>query len=227
MNSLKRILLKIADKIGITSKIPRQRIHGFIKRHATDARTLDIGSAGGPYAKYYPNRVSVDIDDKSGPDYVLDAHDLSKFKDGEFDAVLCTEVLEHMHTPQKAVDEMFRVLAKNGEVILTTRFVFPLHNVPRDFYRYTEYGLRHLFRDFGVVNIEEEIDTMGTLAVLLERIAFQTRTFGFSPLSFIWLILSKILRLFSFVFTKQFGDVGHTSEVKNIMTSGYYVHAKK
>ena len=224
---MKRYLLKLADATGLTAKIPRKRIDAFLRAHASAGKTLDIGSGHGPYANYFPHRVSIDREAGSGVDRVMDAHDLHAFGDGSFDTVLCTEVLEHLHTPERAVDEMYRVLKTGGSVILTTRFIFPLHNIPGDYFRFTRYGLRHLFRKFKSVEIIEETNTMETLAVLCERLAFQTDTLFLKPLSVWWLLLSKAIYLFSFAVTAEYGEVNRKNPTSHILSSGLYVVAVK
>ncbi|MDP3779173.1 MAG: class I SAM-dependent methyltransferase [bacterium] len=225
--SIKKILLRCADVTGITSKIPRSRLDIFLRAHKSDKKTLDIGSGDGPYASYFPNRVSIDIEAGSGVDHVVDAHDLSLFGNESFEIVLSTEALEHLHTPQLAIDEMHRVLRSGGSVILTTRFIFPLHNIPGDYWRFTRYGLKHLFRNFARLEIIEETKTLETIAVLFERLAFQTDTLYFKPLSLCWLILSKLTLVFSFIITKEYGEVNRTQRTKGILSSGYYVVAVK
>lgn len=225
--SIKRAVIGAMRRVGFLGKIPRKRIDIFLKRHAADAKTLDIGGGSGPYAKYFPNRVGIDIESGEGVDFVADAHNLSRFRDGEFERVLCTEVLEHLSNPQKAVDEMYRVLRPGGKVILTTRFIFPLHNIPGDYFRFTRYGLKHLFRNFREVEIKEETNTIETLGVLYERIGFQTTTLFFKPLSLLWLLESKIALFFRFILTKEYGEISRRQETRNIMSSGYYVVAVK
>ena len=224
---MKKVLLTVADRLGLTDKLVRRRIDLFLETHATGEHTLDVGGGSGPYKKYFPNRVCIDAVSSEGVDVVGDAHDLSRFRDGEFWRVLCTEVLEHLHTPQKAVDEMRRVLAPGGTLILTTRFIFPLHNVPGDYFRFTRYGLAHLFRDWRQVEIREEGTTMEALGVLCERLGFQTETLWTKWLSVAWLVLGKLCRWCSFVITKEYGEVGRVGETKHILTSGYYVVAIK
>jgi len=224
---MKRILLGIADKTGITAKIPRTRIDAFLRSNGTEKRTLDLGGGDKPYRKYFPNSVSVDIEKTTGVDIVADAHDLHMIKDGEFESILSTEVLEHLHTPEKAVAEMYRVLRPGGTLILTTRFVFPLHNIPGDYFRYTRYGLEHLMKRFSKVEITEEAGTIETIAVLFERLAFQTDTLWWKPFSFFWLILSKATLLFRFVITQEYGDVTRKQKTRSILSSGYYVKAVK
>jgi ubiquinone/menaquinone biosynthesis C-methylase UbiE len=69
--------------------------------------------------------------------------------DASFDGVLCTAVLEHLEDPQAALRESFRVLKPGGHAVYTVPLFWHLHEEPRDFYRYTRHGLRHLFEAAG------------------------------------------------------------------------------
>jgi SAM-dependent methyltransferase len=97
---------------------------------------------------------SVDIDPARRPDVVADVCDLRAFADGSFDAVFLLEVLEHVREPALAIGELRRVLAEGGALVLSTPFVFEIHEAPHDYYRFTEHGLRHLLRDFASCRIE-------------------------------------------------------------------------
>ena len=127
-------------------KFTRVSLEKFLAPHATEGQVLDIGSGGSSYGKYFPNRLTVDIDPARKPEIVADAHELP-FPDGKFAVILCTEVLEHLSNPPKAIAEMRRVLKPGGKLILTTRFMYPLHDIPHDYFRYTRYGLEHLFEN--------------------------------------------------------------------------------
>ena len=218
---------KVLYKLGLTKKLTRTKLDEFIKKYANRGKTLDIGCGGSPYKKYFPNRVSIDIEKKESVDIVADAHNLDMFEDETFDCIICTEVLEHLHTPQIAIDEMRRVLKNNGQLILTTRFLFPLHDTPNDYYRFTKYGLKHLLKNFEILELKEETNTIGALAVLYQRIGFQTETLSFKPFKLCWLIKARLINLFSFIISKEYGDIKHKKPEKNIMTSGYYVACKK
>lgn len=210
----------------LTGKITRERLKTFITSHANERHTLDIGCANSPYSKYFPNRVGFDIASGPGVDIVGDAHSLP-FKDGEFEQILCTEVLEHLHTPEEAIAEMMRVLKPGGTILLTTRFIFPIHDAPHDYYRYTKYGLRHLFRSWDIVELKEEVTTLETIGVLLQRIGFQTKLrMNFMSKVGIF-ILAKVLHMCNWLITEEFGDIKKSQKEQGIMTSGYYLVAKK
>jgi len=64
------------------------------------------------------------------------------FLDSSFDALLCTEVLEHLPNPTQALIEMRRVMKPGGVGLFTVPFVFHYHPDPGDFQRFTPEGLR-------------------------------------------------------------------------------------
>ena len=67
--------------------------------------------------------------DTSTCDVICDITDMP-FPDETFDAVMCTEVLEHVKNPELAIKELIRVLKKNGKIILTAPFGSYTHEAP-------------------------------------------------------------------------------------------------
>ncbi|MDN5849507.1 MAG: class I SAM-dependent methyltransferase, partial [Nitrococcus sp.] len=65
--------------------------------------------------------------------------------DNSFDCILSTAVLEHLEDPQSALHEAYRVCIPGGYALYTMPLFWHLHEEPRDFFRYTKHGLRHLF----------------------------------------------------------------------------------
>lgn len=84
------------------------------------------------------------------------------------DRIICTEVLEHLPDPQACVDEVYRLLRNDGVVFASTPFFYPVHADPYDFQRFTEDGLRYLFRDFRSVEIQRMGGYAGVLGLLVE-----------------------------------------------------------
>lgn len=217
------------DTIGLTRKITRPRLEAFLRAHATEAKTLDIGCGNDQYGELFPNRTTLDIEARPGVkvDIIADAHNLSQIKDNSFGVVLCTEVLEHLHTPSQAIAEFHRILKPGGLLLLSTRFIFPIHDAPGDYYRFTKYGLRYLLREFEIKELKSETSTGETLAVLYQRIGFQCDTLWFKPLKILWFLKAKCMLLCARVITKEYGDIRHTQEEEGILSSGYYVAARK
>lgn len=122
---------------------------------------------------------------------------------------------------------MRRVVKKRGKLILSTRFLFPLHDTPSDYFRYTKYGLRYLLRDWDVVQITEETNTIETLAVLLQRIAFQCDILHFKPLKGLFHLIAHLSKHLGFIITREYGVYYENVPEQKVMTSGYYVVAAK
>jgi len=213
-------------KKALTAKLTRVTLDRFIAAHASNRRTLDLGAQNGPYATHFPRRIALDIKQGIGVKIIGDAQALG-IRDASFDVVLCTEVLEHLPEPQRAIDEMYRVLSPGGQLLLTTRFLFPIHDAPHDYFRFTKYGLRHLLRRFEIIELQEETDAVGTLAVLLQRLGMQAQTLRRTPFRAIWLLSAQIARPFSFLITEEYGDSRRLHRERGIMTSGYHVACRK
>ncbi|MCK4738571.1 MAG: class I SAM-dependent methyltransferase [Deltaproteobacteria bacterium] len=71
------------------------------------------------------------------------------FEDNTFDAVLCTQVLEHINLPGDFVKELYRILKPGGKLYLSAPQGFKEHQTPHDYFRYTSFGLRFLFEEAG------------------------------------------------------------------------------
>ncbi|MHC4139985.1 MAG: methyltransferase domain-containing protein [Planctomycetota bacterium] len=77
------------------------------------------------------------------------------YPEDSFDYVISDQVLEHVESPTKAVEESFRVLKKSGVAIHTTCFVNYLHPCPKDFWRLSPDALLSLCKNFSdILNCE-------------------------------------------------------------------------
>jgi len=73
------------------------------------------------------------------------------YSDDMFDLVISDQVLEHLENPQKAIDESYRVLKKDGIAIHTTCFINYMHPCPIDFWRFSPAALRYLCKEFSEI----------------------------------------------------------------------------
>ena len=131
---------------------------------------LDVGSKRSPYRDKIPHTryLRLDIDPRRQADLCCDIQDIRSEPEA-FDTVIATEVLEHVREPQRAVDEIRRVLKPGGVCILSTRFMHPIHGDPHDYYRFTWDSLRHLFRAFTSVEVHHHGNRLQALWQLCEH----------------------------------------------------------
>ena len=124
-------------------------------------RLIDIGCGTKPFRSrlipYVSEHVGVDhhetLHDKANIDLFGSAYSIPT-DDRSFDSALCTAVLEHLEEPEAALRECHRVLRPGGVAIYTVPFIWHLHEEPRDFFRYSKYGLKYLFEKVGFEIVE-------------------------------------------------------------------------
>lgn len=129
----------------------------LIRSHA-HGRLLDLGCGPVPYWPIYRELVTenycVDWPDSLHENVHLDlAVDLNQaipLPDQSFDTILCTDVLEHIHQPQQLLGEMARLLKPGGKALITTPFLYRIHEEPHDYFRYTEFAFQAMTRKAGL-----------------------------------------------------------------------------
>jgi len=114
-------------------------------------RIADLGAGSGPYHRELQSCTIVSLDYAPTPTVQVVGSVLAlPFKDGSFDGVIVTEVLEHVPLPQVALAEAWRILRPQGWLYLTTPQMWPLHYEPHDYFRFTRYGLSYLLEEAGL-----------------------------------------------------------------------------
>ena len=112
---------------------------------------LDVGAGAQPYRQYLPdasNYVSMDISGSAGADIVGSVLDVPQ-DDSTFDGIICTEVIEHVSDPRRAIIELNRVSKPGALLYLTAPMSWGLHYEPYDYFRFTKYGLKTILEDGG------------------------------------------------------------------------------
>lgn len=125
------------------------------------AMILDAGAGEGVYKRKFSHCQYKAIDlavgdtgwDYSHLDFVGVLHDMP-IDDNVFDAVLCTQVLEHLEWPRESVKEMHRVLKPGGKLYMTVPMAQNEHQTPYDFFRYTSYGLQSICKGAGFNDVK-------------------------------------------------------------------------
>jgi SAM-dependent methyltransferase len=149
-----------------TSFLRRRDLLNSIKNNSKyiGGHVLDVGSGDKPYQQLFKYKKYVGLDtEKSGHDHKEETIDVLydgknfPFKEASFDSILSFEVLEHVEDLDLMISEMARVLKKNGKLLITTPFIWNLHEEPYDFRRLTPYGLINIFEknNFKIKKIEK------------------------------------------------------------------------
>jgi SAM-dependent methyltransferase len=124
-------------------------------------RLLDVGCGRMPYRSLLlrpPSRVAhyIGLDLAGGaygdPDVAWDGRTMP-LEDRSVDCAIVIEVLEHCPEPEIVLREVVRVLRPGGLVFFTVPFLWPLHDVPHDEYRYTPFALERHLRNTGLSQI--------------------------------------------------------------------------
>lgn len=195
-----------------------RRLHDYVLRLCdvkSGSRVLDVGSGSGWMARQLigGNRkvVSVDLSQKNlerikstlgqgGADFVLaDTYQLP-FRNGSFDLVVISEVLEHMNSPAAGLQEFERILAPTGKVVASTpykekiQYYLCIHcnkKTPANahLHSFDEHSLKSLFRaqNFGRVRFRK----VGNRFLLFARVYYLLRFLPFSA----WRALDHVVNL--------------------------------
>lgn len=122
---------------------------------------LDIGNQGKYKKEKKYQSHTFDITNTTSPDILGDITTFnSKINNETYDSVICTEVLEHVVDPFSAIEEIKRITKIGGHVLFTTPLNARIHGPIPDCWRFTEFGLKVLLRDFEMVDFQK-LDTPG------------------------------------------------------------------
>jgi SAM-dependent methyltransferase len=136
---------------------------------------LDAGAGEQPYRDLFSHcqYEAADFEQVDKP-YAISTYkcDLEAIpvEDARFDHVVCNQVLEHVPRPLEYLKEVNRVLKPGGTVIFTMPLFYEEHEQPFDFYRFTQFGLKYLFKEagFNILELKWMEGYFGTLAHQLQ-----------------------------------------------------------
>ncbi|MDI6730789.1 MAG: class I SAM-dependent methyltransferase, partial [Candidatus Altarchaeum sp.] len=194
-------------------------IRDYIKKYSDKVygRVLDIGAGKSPFKNFFKNTteyIRLDkFDHNNKPDIIADATKMP-LKKNSVDSVVCFQVLEHVQDPQNVINEIYRVLKKNGTCLLTTHMAAALHGEPYDYFRFTKYALKDvLFKKFKYVEIEAN---GGALLSIMQLI--------------VWGISENLPRFIALPFIIFFNFIGKNLDkvfYNEVFTLNYIVYARK
>ncbi|RED19587.1 ubiquinone/menaquinone biosynthesis C-methylase UbiE [Flavobacterium cutihirudinis] len=195
---------------------------------------LDIGCGKMPYKDYILENSSVtsyiglDIegalayDSNVKPDFIWDGKTMP-FENNSFQSAFGTEVLEHCPDPEIVLKEVYRVLRHDGFFFFTVPFLWNLHEVPHDEYRYTPFSLRRHLEAAGFNEIEINA-TGGWHAAMAQMLGLWVRRsqMGARKRIFLSFFLKPIIH-----FLINIDKKSKVSFIEGQMITGLYGTAKK
>ncbi len=165
----------------------RRYVREAADQHA-GGRVLDAGAGEKRFAGFFAQHRYFGVDlavGDSGWDYSkIDAcSDLARlpFPDESFDALLNTQVLEHVPDPQAVISEFWRVLSPGGKLYLTAPQGWHEHQQPYDFFRFTQFSLGRIlsqagFREYSIEPMGGFFHYLGQRFTYIPKILFQHRS---------------------------------------------------
>lgn len=175
---------------------------------------LDLGCGSKPYKPLFKGKiksyVGLDINKALNAD-IIGVGEYLPFKSDKFDVIISTQVLEHVDDPKRVIEELYRVIKKEGIIILSTHGIWIKHT-SQDNWRWTDSGLEKMFQDFDYKKI---VNNGGAFLCLFQIINLYI---AFLPIGkrFFWTISNII------------GDnLDKWFYIDNYLTINYLVIAKK
>lgn len=157
----------------------RELIKRISKEYFKKESLLDLGCGAMPYKKLIMENsgvtdyTGVDIENPiyqktQKPDCFWDGFKVP-LESSTYNNAILIEVLEHMPKPENTLKELSRLLKKDANLLITVPFLWTLHDVPNDEYRYTPFALKRMLEDnnFDIVNMESFNNWHGSMASML------------------------------------------------------------
>jgi SAM-dependent methyltransferase len=167
----------------------RYYVDEFHFRHvpnlAPGSRVLDLGGnkvrKRGQFdiGRYDLRVVYTNLSTAKRPDVQADAAHVP-FKDGCFDAVICSELLEHVPDPPSVLREAYRVLREGRTLLICVPFLHRIHGDPYDYGRYSDFYWSQTLAaiGFGDIRIEQQGLFWSVLMDMLRDLAYQMANEG-------------------------------------------------
>ena len=150
---------RVAPRLGDINYLYLTDLLAVTKRFAAkvEGDLFDYGCGGSPYRYLFAHtRKYVGADVTPGPtvDRLLNADGQTQELSDVYDAVLSSQVLEHIGNPGQYLAECFRILKPGGCLLVTTHGMFEEHGCPYDFHRWTSRGLEQAAEAVGFQVVE-------------------------------------------------------------------------
>lgn len=187
---------------------------------------IDVGCGNAPYLnelkKYSDQIVLMDWNPQQIPITLRGDVRAIPLTNGSFDSVICLQVFEHVDDPFLAIKEINRITVLGGIVLFSVPHLSRLHELPNDYYRYTENGIKKILNVGGFDIIDQRV-TGGLITFLLHQLSlsFLISLWGIKILRPVILAINKYLITISGTW------IDRNSGKNTLFPQGYVIVAKK
>jgi SAM-dependent methyltransferase len=154
----------------------RDDTYSWVAQHA-QGTLIDIGCGNGHLRDHIPHNThyigidyptTIALGYTGRPDVHADASELPIATE-KSDTVTLLDVLEHLPSPEQAIAEASRILRDGGKLLIHVPFIYPLHDEPHDYQRWTRHGLKQLLEQHDLVihEINETLSAIETASSLM------------------------------------------------------------
>ncbi|WP_066377203.1 MULTISPECIES: class I SAM-dependent methyltransferase [unclassified Anabaena] len=231
----------INNRLGVNQQNPNFHPSGWIFAESTariygqylplyvKGDLLDLGCGMCPLYGLYKDlsnsHYCIDWDNSLYPnpyaDLLCDINNSIPLENNSFDTVILSDVLEHIVEPKSLLQEIHRLLRKDGVVILNVPFFERIHESPYDYYRYTEFTLKEIISSVGL-----KLEVFEVVGGAIESWSYMTANLSrFLPL------IEKILPIMLFYFVFLLKKSNYISKkmktLDSLYPSGYFCVARK
>jgi SAM-dependent methyltransferase len=208
-------------------KISKDAYKKYLGARKTKKKTLIVFREI-DFKGYFPHSKCVHYKKGKDVDLVLKTYEefyKLPYKDAEYDCIVAFGILEHLKDHERFMKELSRILKKNGTLILSCASVMSVHEAPTHFTNLTEFGMKELLKDWEIKDISPHSNSFTTLAVLLQRIAYQSESSALFKA--IILLIAKGIPYLQIFVGKEYGDISRKHRVKSMMPLYVFATAKK
>jgi SAM-dependent methyltransferase len=165
----------------------REEIISFSKSIPSEANVLDFGCGEMPYYPFFKEKaneyIGIDISDSpeknSNINTIIRQGEALPYPDSYFNAVISTQVFEHLEDMDFYAKELGRVLKKDGQMFVSAPFVWDFHPYPKDYWRISEDGYRKIFKNFSEIDFSHDSNSfqciLQSFGLLLARRGVRVR----------------------------------------------------
>ena len=148
--------------------------HQIISQLNLTGKIIDIGGGDKSSYKKFLSRCeyqSININNARNPTYIINLDtEIYPVDSDAFDYCICFNLLEHVYDWSIILSESFRMLKKDGKILVMVPFFYPIHPDPDDYIRPTSSFLFNTLHKYGFTSITIQPVCLGPFSTSLSCI---------------------------------------------------------